>query len=371
MVYLLDLPLEILEQITSILAEEPSLSAKLLNQEPSCAFLQSDYHPLKDFSQACHKTRGLCFTSLYSAVKVDINSIGDFLAFSDANDLPRHTDSLLLYSKSSSSIEENDQPSIWPPVCQIIDSVKPSVMKAMFAPSLFTEFLPYEIHLSNQWAFKIPFQVLQLAMPRDLAQSSHTSQDAMKSQNVFQLREWTHCTFNQGSSVKAYSTYEYFYKQTPSIFLPTSPNSPLMIGLFGHLTTIDYIAVFPIDHVADFCELMECMENLRILRVQFAPTLDDKVLDDPAALGKSQPMDLWQEFESCYDTLAMYLCIAWGKGETCPDEFVSLDYANLSLCDMIDGVVDRILVGGKPGFDCDIWTREAFMENNKRLTNRG
>ena len=96
MVCLLDLPLELLDQIISILAEEKPPSAKLLNEEPSNSLIRSDYHPLKDLSRACRSTRGLCTPSLFSAMKVDLSSIHSFFRWSETHILFSHADSLVL-----------------------------------------------------------------------------------------------------------------------------------------------------------------------------------------------------------------------------------------------------------------------------------
>lgn len=343
MASLLDLPVELLGLIISFLAEEKPPSAKLLHEDPPDAILRSGYHPLKALSHACHETHGLCFHSLFSAVKVDTNSADEFLKFSETHSLFRQADSLVLYLDSEFQPSHFDNGNIWLPLVRVIDSVKPSVVTVLLTPSLFQLILPYDLDLTDQWAFGIGHQVLQLTLPRELAASSQTSRKALESQNVFQIREWTHCAFNQGSSLSAYSTYEFFSKQTPSVFNPR-PHPDLgrkmMEGGFANLTSLDYIALFPVEEMMEqFCLCTRYMRKLKCLRVQLAPTPSNNVLDNPIAVGKSQPGDLWQELEECYITLSKSFWIRLGTGPMSLEDFTSHDYVNPSLRELLDRVL--------------------------------
>ena len=353
MASLLDLPPELLEQIISVLTEGETLSTKLLYEEPSAALLQSGYHPLKDLSLACRATRQLCFPSLFSAIRVDINNADEFLRFSENNSPFSRVDSLLLYPGLSPQTQDFSNRNIWLPMVRIIDSALPSVVTVVFTTSLFQKIVPYELHLSDEWVFRIPCQVLQLRMPRDQVALSKPSRQALESQNLFQIREWTHCTFNQGSSIKGYSSYEYFLKRTPSIFNPQQCCNfiaKMTEGPYANLTSLDYIAIFPIAHMHPFIDCIGSMKKLKCLRVQFAPTLSNNVLDDPVAMGKCQHGDLWLEFEHCYRCLAAYIWKTWDAGTTSLEEFISLDYVNPNLRELLDHTVGKVLLRNDQDF---------------------
>ena len=478
---LLELPLELVEQVISVLAEEKPPSAKCLHEDPSESTLGLGLRPLKELSQVCRLTRELCFPSLFSAVKVDLDCIGDFMKFSKRHWLSNYADSVLLYidpTTFAKKIEHISDHYLWLPLVRVIDSVMPSVVTLMLPPSLFAHILPYQLDLENQWAFNIPFQVLQLRIPRDLApfahgkvksrfsggarakhllpilpeanppsshelqdtstlgdlappkQSSiwsfptassyvtfqdgslptflppnqsrqqllpltgapscenlegikeslrlapskyrqsiipsasaptyHTPQHNIDSLNVFRLRPWTRCIFNQGSSVKGYGSYEYFYKQAPSFLYPLHQYDFIRRSLsepFNTITSFDYVAVFPIDHFQHFCVTLTFMKNLKCLRVQLAPTSSNDILDNPSALGKSQPKDLWQELESCYTTLARTVRVLCDKGEISIETFSSLDYVNPGLCELIDRTAGRKLRHWKSDPRGGRWTR--------------
>ena len=377
MASLLKLPPELLEQIISVLTGGETLSTKLLHEEPSNALLQCDYHPLKDFSLACSATRQLCFPSLFTTIKVDINNTDEFLRFAKANSLFSLVDSLLLYPGLSPQTQDFSNRNIWLPMVRVIDSALPSVVTVVLTTSLFQQVLPYELNLLDEWAFRIPCQVLQLRMPRDLAAVSKPSRAALESQNLFQIREWTHCTFNQGSSINVYSSYEYFLKKTPSIFNPrdySEVERKMTEGAFANLTSLDYITIFPIDHMHPFCKCIESMKNLKCLRVQFAPTLSNNVLDDPVAMGKCQPGDLWLEFEECYKILTICIWATWDAGTISLEEFVSLDYVNPSLRELLDRIVATYLLGDHKIFMSDSsggrWFRNEESPNCPPINER-
>ena len=344
MASLLNLPPELLEQIISVLTEGETLSTMLLHEEPSDALLQSGYHPLKDLSLACRATRQLCFPRLFSAIRVDINNADQFLRFAETNNLFSRADSLLLYPGLNLQAQRLSSRNIWLPMVRVINSTLPSVVTVVLTPSLFQKIVPYEIDLSDDWAFRIPCQVLQLRMPRDLAALSKPSREALESQNLFQIREWTHCTFNHGSFVNVYSNYEYYLKKPPSLFRPLDyyeVGRKMTDGGFANLTSLDYIAVFPIDHMSSFCRCIESMKKLKCLRVQFAPTLSNNVLDDPVAMGKCQHGDLWLEFAECYKDLTAYIGGTSDAGTTSIEEFISLDYVHPSLRELLDRIVGK------------------------------
>lgn len=483
MLSLLDLPLELVEQIISVLAEEKPPSAKFLHEDPSESILRLGRRPLKGLSQACHSTRELCFPSLFSAVKVDLDCIGDFMKFSKRHSLSNYTDSVLLYIDPTTFAEKIEHISdhyLWLPMVRVIDSVMPSVMTVVLPPSLFAHVLPYQLHLEDQWAFNIPYQVLQLQIGRDQAPfshdrvesqfsggarakhwlpvlpeanapSSHESQDTLvledlappksssiwpfptssscvafqdgslpnfvppdkspqeclpwagasscqnliektkisqnsgpskywqsdlplasaptyhtpkhdiDSQDVFRLRPWTRCIFNQGSSVKGYSSYEYFNKQAPSFLYSLRHHGYLSEGLcnpFDTLTSFDYIAVFPIDHFGQFCCNMAFMRNLKCLRVQLAPTSGNDILDNQSALGKSQPKDLWQELGSSYATIARTIRVLCDRGDYSIETFSILDYVHPGLRELIDRTAGRKLRHWKSDPRGGRWTRK-------------
>ena len=289
---LLDLPLEIVEQIISVFTKEESPSAKFIYQQPSKALLSRSYHPLKDLSCACQGLRRLCFSSLFSALKVNLEVVTGFLDFIKSSKLAGRVDSLALFTTP----EYLGGRLLWPQMVEIIDSINAPSITTIFPPFVFAEILPYGINLRDAWAFRIEYQVLRLEMPRSLVPPK-TPKNVFQNSNIFAMRPWSHCIYNEGSSVEAYSTYEYSLKDKPSVFCPSSRSQFVrtMRGSLDHLTSIDIIAVFPITNWGSFLQSTSGMKSLRRLRTQLTPTSGNDVLDNPSALGKCHRGDLWME----------------------------------------------------------------------------
>ena len=365
---LLDLPPELVEQIISVFAVEEPPSTKSIYEEPSNALLNQDYHPLKDLSCVCQSLRRLCFSSLFSALKVNLEVVTGFLEFIKSSQLVGRVDSLALYTPP----ECLGGRFIWPRMVDIIDLINAPSAMIILPPFVFAEILPYGINLRDAWAFGIEYQVLRLEIPRTSV-TPRTPKGIIKDSNIFAMRPWSHCTYNEGSSVEAYSTYEYSLKNTPSVFYPSDRDqfARTISGSLDHITSIDFIAVFPITHMGSFLRATSGMKSLRRLRTQLTPTPDNDVLDNPSALGKCQRGDLWMELEASYLQLAAFVRSSDESSEVlgkqrCPlEEFVILDYIHPGLREFIDGVVGPVLAA-EWEFDssCGRWTREKEMRDN-------
>ncbi len=354
---LLELPSELVEQIVSALAGKEPPSAKFIFEQPSRSLLHSGYHPLKNLSCVCQGLRRFCFNGLFSAliVNLDMEIVTGFREFIKSSQLAGRVDSLVLYIEPGCTGDTH----LWPRMVEIIDFVNAPSVTIMLPPAVFAKILPYDLNLNDAWAFNIDFQILQLSVPRQ-EMVPKTPENVIRDRNIFALRPWTHCTYNEGSSVESYSTYEYYLKEKPSVFLPSNFDEFVrtMEKSLVHISSLDFIAIFPAN-LWSYEEFISLMLNLRSLRTQLAPTPSNNVLDDPVALGKCQTKDLWMEFESSYGGLVGFV-IGRGFGGFklgYLEQFTILDYANPALRETIDGVLrdrlnrwERDLQGGK-------WTR--------------
>lgn len=333
MLSLVDLPSELIHQIVSPLAAHEAPSRQVLYEEPRQSLLGSTHRPLKNISRTSRFLRHLCFPYLFSALKASVQDLAKMIAFARACEIVEKVESLLIHSDSSiepswSSLLDGAQ------VLDVLDAINPRTVTFVLPPVVFEAILPYTLDLVDAWAFDLPYQVLRLERGLGVMHSGSVS-DSSLSRNIFTIRPWSHVIFNEGSSVSAYSTYEYFHKRTPSLLVPRD-NSMFPVDLSAHLTSLDIIAIFPMAHALSICAFISNMKNLRRLRTQLAPSVNNRIMDDPKRLGRCQRADLWAEFEYAYQTISD----AIGNGELQGEfnklqEFVVLDWAILGLRDMI------------------------------------
>ena len=314
MASLVDLPTELIDQILLLVAEEDPPSKRFLHEEPSVSLLSFDDHPLKNLALT---SRSLCRAArrhLLMSLKTDLDEIPSLLLFVEEQGLQGCVQSLVLFSTfireipsglTAESYEQKINSAAWLRIKAIMDAVNPVSVTFMLPPRVFECILPYEIYLEDEWAFNIPCQTLYLERcPKaDVEQSRPT---AASERNIFGLRPWRHMTFNEGSSVQAYNTYEYYMKQSPSLLNPKG-ECKISHHFCSGLLSVDYIAVFPIHRDISLVEVIGKVQSVRSLRVQFAPSASNDVLDNPARLGRCQQSDLWSELRSSYGSVMWYI----------------------------------------------------------------
>jgi hypothetical protein len=121
---------------------------------------------------------------------------------------------------------------------------------------------------------------------------------------LFTIRPWTSILLNEGSSIRAYQTYEFFLRQPPSMLsalLGTGeyPNNQALIP--STIVDFNYIAVFPLaSHVQT---LLENMPKLDRLFIQLTPRPSNQILQDQRAMKNIDMADLWMERNTAYSHL--------------------------------------------------------------------
>ena len=353
MTSLLDLPAELVLQILSFLVERKPHSMRHLHEEPSEALLHSGYTPIKNLSLTCRHLRNLCLQTLFTNVKLTLTSAGlsastgRSISFCQDHDLVSGIESVLFYQVASDSLNNEDEyrnlpgSSMESQILWVISQLNPPAITIMLPPSYFQDLMPYDLRESDEWAFQIPYQVLHLTQSMDMTPACVSVSDS-QDKSILNMSSWGHCTFNEGSSIRAYSTYEYFHKHVPSIFTPI--NEQKMLDAVGkalpYLTSLDYVAVFPFStrHIHQFCNfLAAAAPNFQRLRTRLSPTRGNGVLDDKEEMGTCQRTDLWSELEVCYAYLADRLRQGFLDSII---HFTVLDYDNPGLRDAIDRVCD-------------------------------
>ncbi|KAL6719997.1 hypothetical protein ACLMJK_001918 [Lecanora helva] len=178
----------------------------------------------------------------------------------------------------------------------------------------------------------MPFQILHLARDYNTRTSAGCQQPAtLKSQDrgIFHLRPWSRMTFNEGSSIQVYSTYEYFHKRTPSLMRERDPEFMTKFDYSFHmLTSFTYIAIFPINQTFEKWSFLVKLPNLQHLQTQLTPSATNHVLDHPSALGTCQRSDLWTELKNAYLSLTEILTSGTYLQRSRLKELTILDHHN-------------------------------------------
>lgn len=100
--------------------------------------------------------------------------------------------------------------------------------------------------------------------------------------SIFAARQWRALSVNESSSLKAYTTYEYFLRRTPSL-LATLHTRKLTTAdsMFAELEEFNFVAIFPFyNHIDEILKSVRKMKKLRVLRTKLCPEPDSTVLND-------------------------------------------------------------------------------------------
>jgi hypothetical protein len=120
---------------------------------------------------------------------------------------------------------------------------------------------------------------------------------------------------NEGSSIRAYQTYEFFLRQPPSMLsalLGTGehPNNHALLP--STIVDFNYIAVFPLaSHVHT---LLSNLPKLDRLFIQLTPRPSNQILQDHKAMKNIDMADLWMERNTAYSHLFAELTQAEPQG---------------------------------------------------------
>jgi hypothetical protein len=133
---------------------------------------------------------------------------------------------------------------------------------------------------------------------------------------IFDLKPWTSLLLNEGSSLRAYSTWQWWERRPPSVGeMPLLLNScilnvfQILHNLVGDeeitalirpgIKDFEYICIFPM--ASHFSRLSSALPRLDRLYIQLVPR--NGILENKRQMKGIEPEDLWMERNNCYALL--------------------------------------------------------------------
>ncbi|KAK8024614.1 F-box domain-containing protein [Apiospora rasikravindrae] len=332
------LPREIVAEVLEFLAD-PAPSEYRLHDQPSDCLLESEILDLKSASRVNKLWRGQALPILFRNVqwRPQLSSLDGLdpvplLRFLVENKLHRHVltftllvdfaDHQIESARVAHQIRPSDLEWLWDQLFAVIDPLRFTIIAP---PATLAAFLNRMLFLDDAWSFNIPYHILSLARshraPRkdsaadslDLSSSPFGTRspppDASTSATgafrgaipappcpFLTLRPWTSILLNEGSSIRAYQTYEFFLRSPPSMLsalLGTGEypnNSPLFPAT---VVDFNYIAIFPLS--SHMSHLIHHLPKLDRFFVRFTPRPNNYILEDRQTLKHVDVADLWME----------------------------------------------------------------------------
>lgn len=305
---LLDLPNEIISHILA-LAFGDSVPCSLLEIDDLPAQPKIDPEantPIKRASIVNHRLRTLILPLLFRHVHVTPNTVNTIVTFINSHNLGPHVTTAQVYLPAPSN---HQHPSWWSILLPQFSRL--STLTITAPPNCFAEVVGQPIKLTDQWAYKIPYQTVQFKYA-----PSNSIPLPTNPTSILDARPWTSFHVNESSSLLVYTTYEYFHRSKPSPMVRADPDSPIA-HFFHNLKSFNFTAIFPTySHVAGITNrIPKDMLHLEHLTIKLLPDPTSTILTDTleASDVHFDVNDPWNEYET---SLTMIASMAMGMSAT-------------------------------------------------------
>jgi hypothetical protein len=194
---------------------------------------------------------------------------------------------------------------IW---AKLFSVLEPARVVVAAPPSTLAGLLDTQLVSADTWAFDMAIHYIELLQPEPFRFEHMESVCRPWNTALVHRRPWYHLGYNEGSSIAAYSTYEYHLKQSPKMLYLTLLRLAKEASPCCNITSFSFIGVFPFaTNMTTLTRALHRIPSLMKLRFQLAPGPENDLFSSPARLGRAQPMDIWREWSESYKIIGSYL----------------------------------------------------------------
>ncbi|KAK9772160.1 hypothetical protein SCAR479_11169 [Seiridium cardinale] len=139
-------------------------------------------------------------------------------------------------------------------------------------------------------------------------------------------RPWTSILLNEGSSLAAYRTYEFYHRQPPSVLMALLgigkyPNNHRLIR--PTIVDLEYVAIFPL--ASHFQILLSNLPRLEKLFIQITPHALNPILKNGELTKNIELADLWLERDAIYRDIFARLTEANRDSDWCAPRVLEVE----------------------------------------------
>lgn len=292
----------------------------------------------------------------------------EFAHFITQYDLKHHLKSLVVFTDKEYELHHiaiADAPlrravnEIWK---HIFLRLEPSRVVVAAPPTTLAGLLDTPMFGSDAWAFDMKMHYIELRQLEPYCREQSSTQCLPVDSALIHRRPWSHLAYNEGSSISAYSTYEYFLKEPPKM---------LFLILFRlakegqdscNLCSFSFIGIFPFSiYITTIIRALHGVKTLRKVQFQLAPGPENNLLSSPERMRRAQPVDIWLEWNESYKVIATFLVLGDFPDGT---EFVSEDCREPKMAIEVEEYVQKLQERGSgwrrvsPG----TWVRDHSLD---------
>ncbi|KAF2825623.1 hypothetical protein CC86DRAFT_33331 [Ophiobolus disseminans] len=233
-------------------------------------------------------------------------------------------------------------------------------------PSTLAGLLDTQVMSADIWAFDMKMHYVELLQSEPLRREHMDSKCRSRDSALIHRRPWRHLGYNEGSSITAYSTYEYHLKQSPKMLYLVLIRLAREVQPCCNITSFSFTGVFPfVTNVTAIVRALDKIRTLKQIAFQLAPGKENNVLDDSKRMGRAQRSDFWLEWNESYKTIAVYLGdLEFEDGAV----FRSRDCGNAQLAQDVTAYLEVLQQRGagwrKSSEEEGVWIRDHGLDRN-------
>jgi hypothetical protein len=217
---------------------------------------------------------------------------------------------------------------------------------------------------ADTWAFDMKMHYVELVQPEPLRIDHMKSNCRAWNSALIHRRPWSHLGYNEGSSITAYSTYEYHLKQSPKMLYLILVRLAKEVQSCCNITSFSFTGVFPfVTNITSIIRALHKIPKLKQVSFQLAPGPENNSLDDPKRMGRAQCSDFWLEWNESYKVIASYLGVFDFEDGA---EFRSRDCTNKNLAEDVSGYVELLQQRGagwrRGDAEDGVWVRDHALD---------
>jgi hypothetical protein len=293
-----------------------------------------------------------------------------FAGFVRKYDLKHHVKSVVVHTNKEYSLRHvstADAPlahavtDIW---SSIFRHLEPHRLVVAAPPTTLAALLDTQVMSADIWAFEMKMHYVEL-LQQEPSRLSHMSSNCRPwNSALIHRRPWYHLGYNEGSSITAYSTYEYHLKQSPKMLYFILMRLAKEAQTCCNITSFAFTGIFPfVTNITALIRALHRIPTLNRISFQLAPGPENSALDDPKRMGRAQRSDFWLEWNESYKVIASYLGVFdFADGA----EFKSGDCGNEELGRDVVAYIELLQQRGagwlKKGDEKGVWVREKGMD---------